>query len=41
MLFVWEPLWLHRRFLAHARRWPERTFTLIQRLHWILLTAVS
>lgn len=39
MLFVLEPLvlhaWVHRR-ATHA---PERTFRLIQALHWLLLTA--
>lgn len=38
MLFVAEPLFLHRRFLASARRDPERTFRRIERMHWILLT---
>lgn len=38
MLFVLEPLWLHRWFERSARRDPQRTFTLIQRLHWLLLT---
>ncbi|HSD61332.1 MAG TPA: hypothetical protein VLC55_10810 [Burkholderiales bacterium] len=37
MLFVLEPLVLHRRFLARARRDPEGTFALIQRMHWVLL----
>lgn len=40
MLFVLEPLFLHRWFLARARRDPEGTFARIQRLHWVLL-AVS
>jgi uncharacterized membrane protein len=38
MLFVAEPLFLHRWFLDRASRKPEQTFALIQRLHWILLT---
>jgi uncharacterized membrane protein len=38
MLFVLEPSWLHRWFEDSARRQPERTFTLIQRLHWLLLS---
>ena len=38
MLFVAEPLFLHRRFEARARRAPESTFRLVQRLHWVLLT---
>ena len=37
MLFVLEPLWLHRWFERSARRDPERTFKLIERLHWFLL----
>lgn len=38
MLFVAEPLFLHRWFLETARRDPERTFRRIERLHWLLLT---
>jgi len=37
MLFVLEPLWLHRWFERSARRDPERTLKLIERLHWFLL----
>ena len=37
MLFVAEPLFLHRWFLDRARRMPEETFALIHRLHWLLL----
>ncbi len=37
MLFVVEPLFLHRWFLIKAAEKPERTFRLIERLHWILL----
>jgi uncharacterized membrane protein len=37
MLFVLEPLFLHRWFLIRAEAAPESTFTLIQRLHWVLL----
>ncbi len=40
MLFVLEPLVLHRRLLERARRDPEGTFSLVQRMHWLLL-AVS
>jgi uncharacterized membrane protein len=40
MLFVAEPLFLHRRLLESAQREPERTFRRIERLHWVLL-AVS
>ncbi|HTT41034.1 MAG TPA: hypothetical protein VMH32_25535 [Burkholderiales bacterium] len=39
MLFLLEPLWLHRWFRASAQRNPEKTFALIQRLHWLLLAA--
>jgi uncharacterized membrane protein len=38
MLFVLEPLWLHRWFEESARREPERTLALIQGLHWVLLS---
>jgi uncharacterized membrane protein len=37
MLFVLEPLWLHQWFERAARRQPEKTFVVIQRLHWLLL----
>jgi uncharacterized membrane protein len=37
MLFVLEPLFLHRWFLARAEQKPEKTFRLIQRMHWVLL----
>lgn len=37
MLFVLEPLWLHRWFQARARRDPEGTFSIITRMHWVLL----
>jgi len=37
MLFVAEPLFLHRWFLDNARRRPEATFRLIERLHRVLL----
>ena len=40
MLFVLEPLWLHRWFQARAQRDPQGTFSLIARMHWVLL-AVS
>jgi uncharacterized membrane protein len=39
MLFVLEPLVLHRWFLTRAQRDPEATFALIQRLHIVLLSA--
>ena len=38
MLFVAEPLFLHRWFMARAAIAPAATFRLIQRLHWLLLS---
>jgi uncharacterized membrane protein len=37
MLFVAEPLFLDRWFQKRARIAPERTFAMIERLHWVLL----
>jgi len=37
VLFVLEPLYLHRRLIEHARRDPDATFALVTRMHWILL----
>jgi uncharacterized membrane protein len=37
MLFVLEPLFLHRRLLERARQDPDATFSLVTRMHWILL----
>ncbi|HQU14763.1 MAG: hypothetical protein B7Z66_03970 [Chromatiales bacterium 21-64-14] len=37
MLFVLEPLVLHRLFRARAARDPGGTFAFIQRMHWVLL----
>jgi uncharacterized membrane protein len=37
VLFVLEPLWLHQWFRRSAQRQPEKTFALVQRLHWLLL----
>ena len=39
MLFVLEPLVLHKWFERRAQSQPEKTLALIQRLHWVLLTA--
>ena len=39
MLFVLEPLVLHKMFERRARANPEGTLAMIQRLHWVLLTA--
>jgi uncharacterized membrane protein len=38
MLFILEPLFLHRWFLRRAEQEPEKTFRLVQGLHWVLLT---
>lgn len=38
MLFVLEPLVLRRRFRQQAASQPEKAFSLIQRVHWVLLT---
>lgn len=37
MLFVLEPMFLHRWFESRAQHDPEGTFRLVQRLHWGLL----
>ena len=39
VLFVAEPLFLHRWFHERARRDPDGTLTLLQRLHVVLLSA--
>lgn len=38
VLYVAEPLFLHRWFHEQATRDPERTFRLVQRMHVVLLT---
>ena len=38
MLFVAEPLFLHRWFINKATEEPESTFLLIERLHRVLLS---
>ena len=38
MLFVLEPLVLHKLFERRARANPEGTLAMIQRLHWVLLS---
>ncbi|MCX7184165.1 MAG: hypothetical protein NTW90_02805 [Nitrosospira sp.] len=38
MLFVLEPLVLQRQLEQRAQRHPEKTFALIQRMHWLLLS---
>jgi len=37
MLFVLEPLWLHQWFERSVQRRPERTWVVIQGLHWLLV----
>ena len=37
MLFVLEPLFLHRRFIERAGRDPHATFALVTTMHWMLL----
>lgn len=37
VLFVAEPLFLHRWFINRATQKPDSTFRLIQRMHWLLL----
>ena len=37
VLFVLEPLFLHRWLLERSRRDPSGTLVLIQRFHWVLL----
>jgi uncharacterized membrane protein len=37
LLFVAEPLVLHRRFHARATPAPDSAFALLQRAHWLLL----
>jgi uncharacterized membrane protein len=37
MLFVIEPLFLHRWLARRAAVAPDATFALIERLHWLLL----
>ncbi len=37
MLFVAEPLFLHRWFIARAQQQPQETFALILRMHRLLL----
>lgn len=39
VLFVAEPLVLHRWFHERAAERPDETFRLVQRFHWILATA--
>lgn len=38
ILYVLEPLILHRLFKKYAMENPEKTFNIMHRLHWILLS---
>lgn len=38
ILFILEPLVLHKLFRKHAERNPGKTFTIVHRVHWVLLT---
>ena len=38
VLFILEPLVLHKWYQKHSEKDPEKTFNFIQRFHWILLT---
>jgi len=38
LLFVLEPLFLHRWFMQAIHRDPQSTFRRMNRLHWVLLT---
>lgn len=37
VLYVLEPLILHKLFLKNAAKNPEKTFNFIQKFHWVLL----
>ncbi len=37
MLFVLEPLFLHRWFIESVHRSPQATFRKMNRLHWVIL----
>jgi uncharacterized membrane protein len=38
VLYVLEPLVLHKVFKKYAHENPEKTFRIMHRLHWVLLT---
>jgi uncharacterized membrane protein len=38
VLFVLEPLVLHKLYKKHSKKNPEKTFQFIQTFHWILLS---
>ncbi|WP_029036937.1 membrane protein [Salinimicrobium xinjiangense] len=37
ILFILEPLLLHRLFRKYTQRNPEKTFRIMHRAHWVLL----
>lgn len=37
MLFIMEPLFLHKLLVKKAQAQPEKVFSMIQRMHWFLL----
>ncbi len=37
ILFILEPLVLHKLFMKYAMKNPEKTFNFLHRAHWILL----
>ncbi|MCA0931439.1 hypothetical protein LCM02_03170 [Lutimonas saemankumensis] len=37
VLYVLEPLLLHKLFKSYAEKHPEKTFSIMHRAHWILL----
>jgi len=41
VLFVLEPLFLHRLFVEAAQRDSARAFRILHRMHWVLLTLSS
>lgn len=38
VLFIAEPMFLHAWYRSQTEREPEKTFALMQRFHWVLLT---
>jgi len=38
VLFVLEPLFLHRWFIEHAKKDSDKTFARLQRMHYLLLS---
>lgn len=37
VLYILEPLVLHKLFKKHVQRHPEKTFRFVHRAHWVLL----